>query len=206
MGEAVPLSYPGGDVLGPPSNDMRTFIVAAIIAALVALARGGSLESLAATRLRRLPLVFVGLAVQVVFEAWKPEWLSEGLTIALLIVSDILVLLFIIPNRRTPGIALVGLGLMLNALVITANGGMPVSERAVEIAGAPEIRGGRLKHERLTDDAVLPGLGDVIPVPVVGEVLSIGDLVLALGIGWLVYTRTLAGRRAVDETDENVSR
>ncbi|MGH2819927.1 MAG: DUF5317 domain-containing protein [Actinomycetota bacterium] len=173
---------------------MLTFILVGIAAALIALARGGSLDSLAATRLRLIPLVVIGLAVEIVFEVWRPEWLSEGAALAILVLSDVLVLWFVLANRRTPGILLVGAGLALNALVIALNGGMPVSDRAVQVSGAPTVEGDRLKHERLSSDTNLPWLGDVIPVPVLGEVLSIGDLVLALGIAQLVHGRTLAGR------------
>jgi hypothetical protein len=42
---------------------------------------------------------------------------------------------------------------------------------------------------------VLPWLGDVIPLPRLGEVLSLGDLLLVGGIFLLVYRRMLAGLR-----------
>jgi hypothetical protein len=91
---------------------------------------------------------------------------------------------------------LIGLGLVLNTLVIWTNGAMPVSAGASQAAGleAPSAVDDDLKHERLGDETVVPWLGDVIPVPGLKEVLSIGDLVIAAGIGWLIYARTTSGR------------
>jgi len=39
---------------------------------------------------------------------------------------------------------------------------------------------------------VMPWIADVIPIPGLKMVLSIGDFVLAAGIGRLVYKRTVA--------------
>jgi len=51
------------------------------------------------------------------------------------------------------------------------------------------------EHELMTPSTVLPWLGDVIPLPRLGEVLSLGDLLLVGGIFLLVYRRMLAGLR-----------
>ena len=40
---------------------------------------------------------------------------------------------------------------------------------------------------------VLPWLGDVIPLPRLGEVLSLGDVLLVAGVAVLVYRRMLTG-------------
>jgi hypothetical protein len=42
---------------------------------------------------------------------------------------------------------------------------------------------------------VLPWLADVIPLPVLERLISVGDVLLALGIAWLVYARMMEGRR-----------
>ena len=54
---------------------------------------------------------------------------------------------------------------------------------------------GLFKHEHLDDDTILPWIGDVIGIPVAKEVVSLGDVVLALGIARLIYYQTTSNRR-----------
>jgi hypothetical protein len=97
----------------------------------------------------------------------------------------VLLLTFIAANRYLPGMVLVLLGFGLNALVIIANGGMPVSPDAlVAVGGSPTVDPG--KHQLLTDGSSLAFLADVIPVRVLSTVVSIGDIILAAGVGILV--------------------
>lgn len=173
---------------------LSTIIVVALIGGL-AVARGGSLTALANTKLRWAWLLLVGFAMQIGFDLWSPEWLDGGGELAVLLVSNALVAMFVLANRHLAGMLLAGLGLALNVAVIAANGAMPVSERAADDAGISKSNDAGLKHERMTDDTVLPWLGDVIGVPVLEEVLSVGDIVLTLGIVRLVYARTTANRR-----------
>jgi Family of unknown function (DUF5317) len=177
---------------------MLTTVVVAVVVAVVARARGGSLEALSSTTLRFTGFLFAGLGLQLLFEFWEPAWMTAGPSLALVLVSNLLVVVFLLANRRTPGILLAAAGLVLNVLVITVNGSMPVSETAIEVAGIDRSRldAEDLKHEAMTEDTVLPWLGDVIPVPAVGEVLSAGDVLLTIGIGWLIYARMTSERRA----------
>jgi len=81
-------------------------------------------------------------------------------------------------------------------VVIGANGAMPVSPGAAEMAGLPPPRrNAELKHEPVSEDTLLPWLGDQFPVPRAKSVLSLGDLVLYLGLARLVYVRTHPERR-----------
>jgi uncharacterized membrane protein len=67
---------------------------------------------------------------------------------------------------------------------------MPVSESALESAGiAPStsVTVGHLsKHVPVNHGTVLRALGDVIPLSWLRSVISIGDIVMAVGIGLLV--------------------
>jgi hypothetical protein len=91
---------------------------------------------------------------------------------------------------------LMALGIALNTAVIVANGGyMPQSPAAAaSVWGADGVRAeaesARLQNVRLMDaDSRLNWLGDVLPEPTWlprPNVLSIGDVVLALGMaGWI---------------------
>jgi hypothetical protein len=163
----------------------------AALAVGFALLRGGSLERLLATSFRFPALLFTGLIVQVVFEYWNPPFMTGGWNIALFAFTQTLVVIFLLVNWRLPGMWLAALGLILNVVVISANGGMPIKvdeSRRGEFAESGEID---LDHELITTDTVLPFLGDVIPLPFTIRVISIGDVVLALGIGRFAYRRSL---------------
>lgn len=172
---------------------MLVVLIVAGLAVAIAVVRGGSLEALAATRFRWTSLLVTALIVQVVFDIWSPAGVSESSALALLLTTNLGVVAFLVLNRSLPGMLAAGVGLALNVVVIAANGGMPVSQQAVRAAGV-EAEGGELglKHEVIDDDTKLRPLADVIVVPLVNEVLSVGDLVLAAGIAHLVYARTLS--------------
>ena len=165
--------------------------LAALLIALgliAGLATGGSLRALAHTRFRCIEVLIAGFALQlaVTFLPWKP-FKDEGFW--LILIASAAAALFMLFNRRLPGMTLAAIGLTLNVLVIALNQGMPVSTRAIELAGAAafEAEG---EHIKLDPDTKLPWLTDVIPIPVDGSVLSVGDLLLALGLARLVYGRT----------------
>lgn len=146
------------------------------------------MRGLAATSFSGLPLLIGGVVLQLVLDYWDPPGLSDGAGYALIFFSQLLVAGFIASNWRKPGMALVAAGLVLNALPMVLNGGMPVSARAAEIAGVPisEADPGA-KHEVVGDDTLLPWLADVIPLPALGSVISIGDVVIGAGIGLFVF-------------------
>ena len=170
---------------------MILVLAVVVVAALFGLILGGSLDSLAATKFRFLWLLFAALLIQVGFTMWDPEWLTEAGDLAVLLVTNSVVAAFLALNRRLPGMWVAAVGMALNVLVISANGAMPVSLTAAELAGSDRPSEFGLKHEPLTDDSLLPWLADVIPLPGLSTLISAGDVVLAIGIGWLVYRRTV---------------
>lgn len=184
-----------------------TLIAAVLIALIAGLLRGGSLEALAQTRVRWLVLLVEGLLVQLVFDIWDPAGLTNEGALAVLLVSNASVLSFVILNRAIPGMLLIAGGLLLNTVVITANQAMPVSASAAETAGTevPSAKEDDLKHELLEDDSKLGFLGDVIPLPGLKEVLSVGDILLALGVARVVYAQTTSGSKTETETEEAVT-
>ena len=97
---------------------------------------------------------------------------------------------FAVVNRRLPALWLVMAGLVLNILVIGANGGMPVSASALETAGAGAeglLGASTAKHHLMGPGDSLTPLGDVIGIPPpIGAVISIGDVLLYAGVAALV--------------------
>jgi hypothetical protein len=105
-------------------------------------------------------------------------------------------------NLRVAGVPLVTIGLVGNAVVVAANGAMPVSIVAALHAGVPitDIAAGRdSRHEIAGTGTTIRWLGDVIPVPIPlrPEVVSPGDVLVAAGLAELVALGML--RRPDDE-------
>jgi Family of unknown function (DUF5317) len=176
---------------------MSPVLIVIAAAVLVGLLIGGSLRNFERLRVHWWLLAFAGLALQIVpvpAIGGVPIWAVGA---GMLAASYVLLLTFLIVNRWIPGAALMAIGLLLNLAVVAFNGGMPVSARAVEAAGgsaAVLADGTGAKHHLMNDEDVLTPLGDVIPIPPpIGVVLSIGDVLLYLGIGWFVV-QVMRGR------------
>ena len=143
---------------------------------------GGRLQNLTGWRPRLAPALAGGIATLVVIDLLP---LSGWFPALLRIVALAAIGAFAVLNVRIGGMVLVVVGVGLNLLVTLLNWGMPVSGSALVSAGIVEedqlpglvLHGGR----ELADGAVLGFLGGTIPLPW-GHVVSIGDLVLLVGI------------------------
>jgi Family of unknown function (DUF5317) len=165
-------------------------LVLLLAGVVVAVLRGGSLENINRVRFRLPWLVFLGLALQVGAEAAAvriPGIHGGAGGLILLAISYGLLVIFVALNFRLPGALLIGLGLFLNLAVILANGGMPVSRRAVTVSGShPGLHlRHSVKHQWMGRGTRLAFLGDIIPLPPLG-VVSAGDVVLGAGVFLLV--------------------
>jgi hypothetical protein len=147
--------------------------------------RGGRLRRIADARLRLPGLLFAGLALQIgVDVAAGRGALGDASTtgVTLLIASQALVVAWLVCNRQLPGVGLVAIGLALNAIVITANGAMPVGPEAMHALGLGPLEVPLGKHTLLTETTRLPWLADIIPLPPLRSIISVGDVVLAAGM------------------------
>ena len=184
---------------------MSLVVVVLAVALLVGRLSGGSLERLGALPLRSLGLVGGALAAQLLGTLVGGPAYPVGLA-----VSAGLVVAFLARNRRVRGTGLVALGLLANAVVVTANGAMPVSPQAADRAGVGVLEAlvGDQRHELEGPRTRLRALGDVIPVPLPlrPEVVSAGDVLVAAGLGQLVVTgmRTPTGPAGACATLEAV--
>ncbi|HWB88049.1 MAG TPA: DUF5317 domain-containing protein [Acidimicrobiia bacterium] len=159
------------------------------VALVVAVLRGGRLVNLGDIELHAWWLLFIALGLQI-GTRWLPEtgW-AEGLGIAMVLFSFFLLLVMVLLNRSKPGMLIAGLGVLMNFVVIALNGGMPVLAGAAEVASgftvsSPDLSG-TFKHVPLDDSSRLTFFADVIPLRLagIGEVISLGDIFLALGLG-----------------------
>jgi hypothetical protein len=85
------------------------------------------------------------------------------------------------------GIATIIAGAALNAATIVPNGHMPVAPVALgEIGAAPTDTTLDPHHTVSTETTQMAALGDVLPVPWLNLVISIGDIVVMLGVLLLI--------------------
>jgi len=181
---------------------MVLVLLVAVGALAVAVVTRGT--GLARVRLRAVRLLVAAAVVQVTTWFLAPgSGLARALALAL---TTVLVGLFVVGNRKVAGAPLIGLGLLLNVLVVGANAAMPVSVSAAHRAGLSTADlglGADGMRERLTSSTWLPWLGDVVPValPWQPQVVSAGDVLVAAGVGLLlVGARGQTPRRAARST------
>lgn len=151
-------------------------------------------------------MVFAGLLVQVGVQTFGPSFLDPTMTLSLLLGSMVLIALFLLLNLRRPGMGLAATGLLLNVVVIAVNGAMPVHAPSATRAGVPiSFEEAGVKHEVMDASTHLPWLGDAIVLPLLDTVLSLGDVLLALGVALFVFraTRGPLGRRSVREASDS---
>jgi len=164
---------------------VRLILLTVAIAIGVGLLTGGSFRAFPSIAVRWWWLALAGVALQFVPVSGNEGYVS-------LLASFALLLLFALVNLRSPGFILILTGLLLNTVVIAANHGMPVTQRALTRSGqtstlADLIANGGAKHHLATSNTVLLPLGDVIAFPEpIGQAVSAGDLCVHFGVGWFV--------------------
>ena len=166
---------------------MLWLVMVLFLSMAIAILRGGRLSNLGDIHLRLWWLLPLGFAMQLAARYVPDD--RAGLGVGLILVSYVPLVILVLLNRDRPGLWLAGIGVLMNFTVILINGGMPVLSEAAEVAsgfaaGDPVIAES-YKHVVLNRDSWLPFLADVIPIRIVnyGQVLSLGDVFLAFGLG-----------------------
>jgi Family of unknown function (DUF5317) len=177
--------------------------VPVFVAIIVALAFGGSLRNLAVLPIRGAGFLLGSLAIQLALYA--PLVRDSAFTVywggAIYIAALVLVLLGALRNWRLGfAVRLAILGLALNTVVIVCNGGhMPVDSAAMAaVQGSAKVQEIREQHlygntGLATGSSRLTPLSDILPVRLPhgpGNVYSIGDALLTLGIAAATYRAT----------------
>lgn len=183
---------------------MILLVACALLALVIALARGGDIARLAQVPFRAGWVALAALVLQVaVFSGgWSRSSLDRW-TPLLYTLSMLLLLLAAGLNWCLPGMALIGAGLLSNTLAIALNGGrMPVSPAALRIAG---LEGatlgaglGSAANSVVMDGTIrVPFLCDILALPgwlPLRNVFSVGDVLLALGAVWFFLAVVTPGR------------
>jgi Family of unknown function (DUF5317) len=174
------------------------YVLALLVGVAVGYILGGRLRHLGAIRLWPLTFAVGALAFQAAL-TWVPDRVGEtSVRFPLVLLSYIVVISFLVATwlavrattwRRVARMAvmLMAAGWFLNFLVISVNGGMPVSRAALERAGFPsdiDVREGKLfKHVPADTETRLEFLGDAIALrPPLQAILSAGDILILAGI------------------------
>ncbi len=168
---------------------MLWLAIVLFIALAIAVLRGGRLTNLGDVELRAWWLLLIALALQLGTSFLPDSDWSDGLGVALVLSSFFFLMILVLLNRNRTGMWLAGLGVLMNFTVIALNGGMPVLAEAAEVASGFEVTepdlSGSFKHVLLDESSRLTVLSDVIPLRLgsLGQVISLGDVFLAVGLG-----------------------
>ncbi|MDP9075119.1 MAG: DUF5317 domain-containing protein [Actinomycetota bacterium] len=180
-----------------------TTVLALITGVIIGRLTGGRFRNLAAHPFRAWWLLIVGVGLQVLLDRVDLGGISTVAQLA----GYVALLAFAALNSAIVGMGIIAIGVACNAVAIGLNGGMPVSPSAVVSARIasdtvePQIGYG-LRHHRQRPGDRLVFLSDIIPIPELHEVVSFGDLILAIGVADTAAhllaprKRHLAGERA----------
>lgn len=184
--------------------------IAVILGVVAGLVAGGSFKNLLSAQLRFGVLILGGLLLRVV-----TQWgLDQGIEIVQTLRAPLLAASFgclvvaLWLNRSQPGLLLAMVGIGANGIAVVVNGGyMPVWMPAVEIAGLTAADLSSTFHTLLPDALNLEfllmagPLGDVIPIaiPYLANVISLGDVMLAAGVGWFLFSAIARGSADPEE-------
>jgi len=165
-------------------------VVTFAIGGIAGLATGGSLRVFPSVRLHAWWLALAAVALQFVNPA---GWLGNAAVLA----SFVLLLTFAVVNLEAPGMLLLLVGIGMNAAVIAANGGMPITRQAIVDSGQQstlaelESGAGGAKHHLAGPGSTLLVLADVVGIPApIAQAVSAGDLVMYVGVAWYVAAAT----------------
>ncbi|HEX2988372.1 MAG TPA: DUF5317 domain-containing protein [Chloroflexota bacterium] len=157
-------------------------------------------------RLGWLALLALAAQIYVIYYPGDGVEAARGLHAILMMGSYLALGIVVAFNSRVKGMSIIGLGLLLNFLVMAANGGfMPVSREAILTTGTRVSDGLPSEGMRLprSKDVLLSAentrlwmLSDTIMAPrmPLARVYSIGDLIVGLGIIFLIQAAMLPGR------------
>jgi hypothetical protein len=179
---------------------VRLIMVTVVAATITGLLAGGTLRDFPSAKLRGAGLALAGVVLQFI-----P--LGGAIGTALLFASFAALIGFAILNVRVHGFAFILVGLALNAVVIVANLGMPVTRNALEGSHQSAtlddlIANGGAKHHLADDGTILLPLGDVIPLgDPLDQAISVGDVCVQLGTACFIVFSMPRRRPRIVETE-----
>ncbi len=162
----------------------------------VGLLRGGRFENVLDTKLFWIPAVLGGFVIQT-----TAELIDVPARLTVFIIGAFLLVVGLSQNLHVRGVTIVVVGLSLNLVAVVANGHVPTRLEALIGAGKVDASidpdtivsiGALGKLE--SDTTQLGFLGDIVPIGLVNDVVSFGDLILLGGL-FVVAMHLVGGRR-----------
>ena len=167
-------------------------------ASLVVIVTRGSWRRLIHLPVQGSLLFVTGLFIQIALEivTFTPNAI-ETAGYGMLMLSYVFLLAFCLVNLPLRGMGVITVGIALNTLVIGLNLGMPTRPVAIENGRRVEKPIEQtVKHRPESPDDLLGFLGDKILLPSpLDTLISIGDIVIALGVCELAYFGSHQRRR-----------
>lgn len=192
-------------------------IFSLVIGLVLGLIAGGHITNLASVRLRLVQLLFLGLALRYTtqFAIENGNDVADGLRLPLFAGGFALLLIGLWVNREQPGFALAFVGILMNAAAVVTNGGfMPVWQPSIVAAGLPADELGSTFHRivGIATDGGISGdflaqagpLGDIIPIPIpfIRNVASVGDVFLAAGLAFFLFSTVVRSPAELEAAGE----
>lgn len=177
--------------------------LAVVLGAIVGLLRGGSLRAVLASPVRAWPVLLGGVIIQTL-----AEQMDVPARLTMFVIGSFLVVVGAMANVHLRGAIVSGMGVTLNLAVVVANGHVPI--RLEALIGAGEVPAGtpaeRVRLSGLweleTAETNLASLGDIVPLTIMTDVVSFGDLILLGGLFVLTMNLVLHRRRAGVDLDD----
>lgn len=165
------------------------------IGAAIGLYRGGRISALTRAHLRQPEFLVIALVCSVIVDVT-----DAGPTVAIAVVGLLAGAFFGLVNAHLTGMIVLTIGIVSNLLPLMLNGAMPVRPEALAEAGmvtSEELPRVSLTGARvIADDSTrLEFLGDTFPIQWTGQVVSIGDLIMMVGLANVVTHLLLKKRR-----------
>jgi hypothetical protein len=188
-----------------------TIAIVGGVALVVVLVTRGNFSQLFRLPIQSIWMVLVALAIQILLAFVDiPADRLNDLGFGLVMASYAFLLAFCFVNVRISMMWIIGVGIALNALVIGLNQGMPTADHTVTTRSGRTIEEPierTAKHRPESDDDLLPFLGDRLRVPdPIDEVISIGDVVIGLGIILVCYQASRVRRPAASRRSKRTAR
>jgi hypothetical protein len=186
----------------PAAIELMILLLAIAVGLLAGLARarirGGHLQAPELRLVWWAPIAFLPQWLAFHFPTTR-DLVTDRVAAAALVGSQLLLLVFAWVNRKQAGVWLLGAGLVLNLCVIIPNKGlMPVSPEVVAQLLPDQPAGAWQIGERIGWSIILPAtatrlwwLSDHFLVPAwfpYRKALSVGDLFIAAGAFWFLWT------------------
>lgn len=170
---------------------------------LIGWLRGGRLGNLARINLTGWPFILTAVLLQtaILLDFKTSAFLLKSFYPYLYSLSLLILLMFFIIHKNERALVVAGLGIALNMLVITANGGkMPVDSSRLSLEAAEALASGENSplHQPLDSETRLALLGDRITVPYsTNRLLSFGDIIIGVGLAIFIQ-----GQMRTDQHEE----